>query len=47
LSITTAPASTAAGANVRERSPPAEKSAMSIPSNEVSVSVSTNTGFPR
>ena len=35
LSITTAPALTAAGENFREMPPPAENSAMSTPSNDV------------
>ena len=47
LSITTAPASTAAGANSRERVAPAEKSAMSMPSNDPSVSRRTVRGRPR
>ena len=40
LSITTAPAFTAAGENFREMPPPAENSAMSTPSNDFSVSSS-------
>ncbi len=40
LSITTAPALTAAGENFRDVPPPAENSAMSTPSNDFSVSSS-------
>ena len=47
LSITTAPALTAIGANLREMLPPAENSAMSTPSKERSVSSSITTGLPR
>jgi hypothetical protein len=47
LSITTAPASAAAGANCLERPPPAEKKAMSVFSNERPVSSSTGSSSPR
>ena len=47
LSITTAPALTAAGANFREMPPPAENSAMSTPSNDFSVSSSITILSPR
>ena len=47
LSMTTAPASTAAGAKSRARWPPAEKRAIWMPSNEFSVSSCTSKGLPR
>ena len=47
LSTTTAPAFTAAGANFREMSPPAENSAMSTPSKDFSVSSSITILSPR
>src|SRR3954447_5611686 len=47
LSITTAPAFTAAGANLRDAELPAENSAISTPSKERSVSSSTTTVWPR
>ena len=47
LSITTAPALTAVGANFREMPPPAENSAISTPSNEFSVSSSITILSPR
>src|SRR5438105_14123134 len=47
LSITTAPAFTAIGANFREMPEPAENSAISTPSNEVSVSSSITILSPR
>ena len=47
LSMTTAPASTAAGAKSLARSDPAENSAIWIPSNEFSVSSCTSKGLPR
>ncbi len=47
LSITTAPALTAIGANFREMPPPAENSAMSTPSKERSVSSSITIFCPR
>src|SRR5207244_961721 len=47
LSITTAPALTAAGENFREVLLPAENSAMSTPSNEFSVSSSITILLPR
>ena len=47
LSMTTAPASTAAGAKSRERVPPAENRAIWMPSKESSVSSCTSNGLPR
>ena len=47
LSITTAPALTAAGENFREMPAPAENSAMSTPSNDFSVSSSITILSPR
>ena len=46
LSTTTQPAFTAAGANSRLLSPPAENRAISIPSKTLSVRISTATGLP-
>ena len=45
--MTTAPASTAAGANCSDRVAPAEKSAIWMPSNASAVSVRTVRGRPR
>src|SRR5689334_17880918 len=47
LSITTAPAFTATGANFLDMAPPAENSAISTPWNELSVSSSTTISRPR
>ena len=46
LSTTTAPASTAAGANALLRPPPALNSAISMPANESRVSSATATASP-
>ena len=47
LSTTTAPAFTAIGVNFLEMPPPAENSAISTPSNEVSLSSSITIRWPR
>ena len=47
LSITTQPASLAAGTNSRLRAAPAEKKAMSTPLKESALSSSTGCGLPR